>query len=224
MSYKSLGNPLGSYYEFTPHQVFDGVGEYYETAPTSGLGSYYEFSPHQVFGAFGAETTFNAQQVWADARLGGSCFTPGNPNFENESMLGTCNAAGGRATREIQAALNALGYSTPLDGRFAGATKANWNKFMAQHKLSSAIGEVQEQGLLLIEEQLRKGDTPGPDTPLKTKKVNGKFIPVNGDSKAGLGALGVVALIGLAAFGAAMVIKKRRGGAKSSRSMVRLKP
>ena len=40
------GNPqysgYGSYYEFSPHQVFDGVGEYYETAPaavpTSGFG------------------------------------------------------------------------------------------------------------------------------------------------------------------------------------------
>lgn len=216
MSYKALGSPLGSYYEFTPHQVFGGVGEYYETAPMSGLGSYYEFTPHQVFGAFGAETTFNAKQVWADAQLGGSCFTPGNPNFENEAMLGTCNAAGGRATREIQAALNTLGYSTPLDGRFQGVTRTNWNKFMAQHGLSSAMGEVQEQGLLLIEDQLRAGITPGPDTPKQTKKVNGKFIPVTGDaSKAGIGAVAAVGILGLAIVGGYMVYRKKKGGAKS---------
>ncbi|MEE8385905.1 MAG: hypothetical protein V3S01_08310, partial [Dehalococcoidia bacterium] len=89
MSYTALGNPLGSYYEFEPHQIFGG------------------------YGAFGAETTFNAQQVWVDAQLGGSCYTPGSPNFEKPAMISTCNAAGGRATREIQAALNTLGYATP---------------------------------------------------------------------------------------------------------------
>lgn len=150
---------------------YRGVGEYYETA----MGSYYEFTPHQVYAGFGAlSDTFSAQSVWADVQAGSACYeTP--PRSTNK---GACNVAGARATREIQAALSELGYATAVDGKWTSGTSAKWKQFLADNQLTPGPGQgISEQGLVVMQQNLKKGKATGPSQPIAFEKVDGQLVP-----------------------------------------------
>jgi peptidoglycan hydrolase-like protein with peptidoglycan-binding domain len=205
---------------------YNAVGEYYET----GLGSYYTFSPHEVYAGFGAfADTFSAQTVWADVQAGSACYeTP--PRSTNK---GACNVAGARATREIQAALNQLGYGPmTVDGQWGSGTQSKWNRYLADNKLSPGPGlGISQQALALMERQLKGGDKPGPGKKVEFEKVNGQLIPKEdtGIAVAGLSGGGlllaalIVGGIGFAVFKAG---KKKKGGmgGKPSTALAKTQP
>jgi hypothetical protein len=204
MSYTMNG--YGAYYEYSPHEVF------------SGYGAYYEYSPHEVFSGYGATDTaairksFNATEVWAQAQLGGSCYTPGNPMYDLCSVQGQnaacakCNAAGGKASDQIRRGLVELGYADDLTTgvMWGGADEAAWKAFTADQSLPAGPGLVNKVGIDRMGELLHAGEAPGPT------------------GKAGMGKIGwllVAGAIGVAAV-AVMAGKKRRSGAASGRAMV----
>lgn len=174
---------------------YRGIGEYYEY---QGMGSYYELPPigpmpvsglgcgcsgQSDMGSYGfgsVKDDFDANKVWADAQLGGSCYTPGNPNYQNTAMQGSCNAAGGRATRMVQAALSELGYG-PLNvnGYWTeGNPGSQWKKFLSEAGLSPGPGlGLSLQGLTLMQQKLRAGEKPGSGDKVEYENVNGQLIP-----------------------------------------------
>jgi len=136
---------VGEFYEVAPR----GVGEFYEVSPTGSLGAYYDIAG---FGAAGS--SFSADAVWADAQLGGSCYLPSVKNLTAE-MEGRCNAAGGRATRALQGALNKLGYGPlDVDGQYGPITGAAWKRFAAANGVPSGPGLMNYAGLKKMEEKL----------------------------------------------------------------------
>jgi hypothetical protein len=176
----------GSYYEFTPGQVYldprYNNGMYHSYKGMSGCGSSCGCSMGAV------DFDFNANKVWADVQLGGSCYTPNNPNYQNEAMYGQCNAAGARATDTIRKGLNALGYG-PL---VLGEMWSNANpgdalaKFHADEGLAPGPGlGVSKAGLQRMEERL-------------------------GGAKAGVGGIVVFGLAALAVGGGLVLISKMR--------------
>jgi len=200
----------------------------------AGYGSYYEFSPHQVYAGYGAfgsvAQDFNANQVWADVQLGGSCYTPGNANYTacqaEPQACGKCNYAGGKATNMIRAALNELGYGPLTMGNVPwgeGNPGAAWKRFLSDHNMAPGPGlGVSLDGLILMEKLLKEGAKPGPGAAQEYEKKNGTFIPVtNGESKAGItsGTLLLAALVvGGIGYAAYKVGQKKKGGG-SSRAM-----
>lgn len=151
--------------------------------------SYYVFTPGQVFsGLGGIKEEFNAEAVWADVKAGTPVKYGGQGN----------NFRGARAVRTIQVGLNALGYGpTPVNGD-VGSVQAPWKAFMRQHKLSTAVGLIQKNGLVLMQELLRKGAKPGPGKAIHYKKVGGEWIPdtdKGGLATAGMGGAALVALL-----------------------------
>jgi len=136
---------VGEFYEVAPR----GVGEFYEVSPTGSLGAYYDIAG---FGAAGS--SFSADAVWADAQLGGSCYLPEVQTLTAE-MEGRCNAAGGRATRTLQGALNKLGYGPlDVDGQYGPITGAAWKRFAADNGVPSGPGLMNYAGLKKMEEKL----------------------------------------------------------------------
>ena len=216
MSYSGVG----SYYTFTPHEVYSGYG-----SGPSAVGSYYYL---QGLGAFGSVANdFNAAAVFADVQKGGACYSPGGEKLDK----GACNAAGSRATRMIQAALNELGYG-PLDVNGAWKDPGNpgsaWRKFLADNSMSMGPGlGITLQGLVKMEELLKAGQATGPNQPteFQVDPTTGQVIPTGtpgggggGAAKVASAALGpggmvlaavVVAGIGYAAWKAG---KKKKGG------------
>jgi hypothetical protein len=138
------------------------------------------------FGALADE--FKASKVWADAQLGGSCYTPSSPNYQVEEMYGACNAAGARATDMIRAALNELGYGPLVLGEMWSEANpgAALKKYHADKGLAPGPGlGVSQAGLVAMEEDLKSG------------------------KKAGVGLLGV-GLVALAVGGGLVVLSKMR--------------
>ena len=197
----------------------------------SGMGAYYEFSPHQVYSGYGAvdtggiRETFNATQVNTDAQLGGGIGaavklmraegcnentgqplagsqTPASVCQAMAAQLGKINAAGGRATKQIQLGLIELGYDPgPVDGMWGPLTQAGWNNFKTDHGFAATTGPgVHLPALQAMETSLRGGETPGPD-----EKA--------GISKVAL-ALAALALLGLGAIALKKRKKGRAGGAR----------
>jgi hypothetical protein len=208
---------------------YRGVGEYYET----GMGSYYEFTPHQVYAGFGAlADTFDPQAVWADVQAGSACYEkpPRSTNF------GACNVAGARATREIQAALSELGYATAVDGKWTSATSTKWKQFLADNQLTPGPGQgISEQGLADMQRNLKAGKATGPSQPLAFEKVNGQLIPKDPtlDDKSGIEIAGlsggglllaalVVGGVGYAVYKSGQ--KKRGMGGKPTTALARTSP
>ena len=191
---------------------YGGVGSYY-TLP--GMGSYYTLPGMSGFGS--PADTFDAAAVWSDVQMGGSCYGADGPI--KGANLGACNAAGGRATRAIQAALNELGYG-PLSvtGKWDGAVSGKWKRFLSDHGLQPGPGlGVSEQGLLLMEKLLKEGKTPGPNKPIVYDKQGDQYIPRDagpGTATAGMGAGGLllgVLVIGGLGYAAYQSGKKRKG-------------
>lgn len=171
MSYSGLG----SYYTFSPHEVYSGMGEYYET----GMGAYY----YDGFGAL--KDTFNVDEILGYIAASDACYGPGGVCFGEgagtaacTSAQGACNLAGQRANKEIQAALNQLGY-----GPLAVDGSLNWRgaykRFLADHNLTMGPGYgITKQALLLMKAQLAAGEKPGPGAAVEHQKINGEYIPV----------------------------------------------
>lgn len=218
MSYSGVG----SYYTFKPHEVFSGMGSYYYL---------------QGFGAFGSVATdFNAAAVFADVQKGGSCY---DGKTHTAAEMSACNAAGSRATRMIQAALNELGYG-PLDVNGAWKDPGNpgsaWKKFLADNGMSPGPGlGITQQGLVKMEQLLKSGTPTGPNAPteFEVDPTTGQVIPSGkpGGGSVAAAALGpggmllaavVVAGIGVAAWQAGKKKKGGRGhGGMTSRAMAR---
>lgn len=168
----------------------------------NGLGAYYEYQTHEVFDGYGAMDTasirksFNPTTVWNQAQLGGSCYTPGNPNFEVEEMYGVCNAAGAKASDSIRKGLVELGYADDLTlgVMWGGADRAAWEAFTSDQSLPAGPGLVNKIGIDRMGELLHAGEAPGPT------------------GRAGMGKLGwllVAGAVGVAAV-AVMAGKKRK--------------
>jgi len=189
----------------------------------AGYGSYYTFSPHEVFSGFGSVANdFNANQVWADVQKGGACYTPGNPLYTacqaDSAACGPCNFAGGKATNMIRAGLNELGYGPLQVGNVAwgeGNPGAAWKRFLSDHGLPPGPGlGVSLQGLMLMERLLKEGARPGPNEPTEYEKVNGQYLPVKKAGLAGIssGTLVLAALVvGSIGYAAYRAGKKRKG-------------
>lgn len=210
-------NGVGSYYTFTPHELLSGpggapgMGSYY-TIPQPGLGAYYYL---EGFGS--VSETFSAAGVWQDVQATYPCSASG-------VWVGSCNAAGARAVKAVQAGLNALGYGPiPVDGNVNSPWQGQWKQFLSQHGLTPGPGfGLSEQGLLLMEDLLKSGKTPGPNKPVDFKKVNGEYIPMDkgGIGTASMGGILVGALIVGAAYLLFKDRKKKRGGRDRSSRMV----
>lgn len=192
---------------------YGGVGSYYELP---GIGSYYEVPGISGFGS--TAETFDAGSVWADVELGGSCYTNEGP--KPGANLGACNAAGGRATRAIQAALNELGYGPiSVTGKWDGATGSKWRRFLSDMGLQPGPGlGVSQQGLMTMEKLLKEGKSPGPGKKIEYDKQGDQYIPRDpgGMSAAGLGGGGmllavlVIGGLGYAAYQSGKKKKTRR--------------
>jgi hypothetical protein len=200
---------------------YGGVGSYYQMPMgsyyTMPMGAYYEMPGMSGFGS--TADTFSAGSVWADVQQGGSCYGASGP-IEGANV-GACNAAGGRATRAIQAALNEMGYGPiSVTGRWDGATGGKWRRFLSDHGLQPGPGlGVSEQGLLLMEKLLKEGKTPGPQDPVVYDKQGDQYIPRDsgpGSATAGLGTGGlllgalVIGGLGYAAYQSGKKKKSRR--------------
>ena len=231
MSYSSLG----SYYEFTPHEIFpatSGVGEYYEL-PVAGYGEYYELpvAGYGGYGAFGADSSFfdvqtilnNVAKSDACYGSGGKCMPPVNSAVCAKAQP-SCNLASGRVGKDMQAALNQLGYGPmAVDGTLSW--RGPYELFLSDHGMTKGPGfGITSEALHLMKERLEKGAAPGPSKPVIHKEVpGGGFIPVieekevveekEDDDKAtiliGIGVLAVAAL----AVGYIAARKKRSPGA-----------
>lgn len=157
---------------------YRGVGSYYEIPqPMNGMGSYYSFSPHEVYsgyGGFGAsDIDFSADKVMADIAISDVCYGPGGTGQPS----GACNAAGQRVNKAVSAALNELGYG-PLAVDGSINWKTAWKKFLADFQMTPGPGfGLSRQGLQLMEQQLAKGETPGPAAPVVYEKVDGEYLP-----------------------------------------------
>jgi hypothetical protein len=205
----------------------------------AGYGSYYEFSPHQVYAGYGATAPLydlDVDQVLADINTSDFCYGPQGVCSGDKAgtavckgAQGQCNFAGQRANKEIAAALNALGYG-PIAVSGAITWKGAYSQFLADNGLAKGPGfGITRQALLTMKAQLDAGETPGPAEPATYKKVNGELIPTGkpGDAaRAGvstgtilLAAL-VVGGIGYAAYKAG---KKKKGGGRATTSAMALR-
>jgi hypothetical protein len=196
-------------------------------------GPYYpDYGPYDngIFGAVDPSNireTFDADQVWADAQMGGTigdaqagyaaqgCLPGGaSPPGFNEAQrqactagwqqLGRINAAGGRAAKAVQAGLNELGYGPiAVDGMWGSESSAAWAKFAADAKVPAGPGLVSRAGIVAMEEALKGGKTPGP-------------------TKAGLGPMGwLLIALGIGAAGVAAVAGRKRTKAATGRMVTR---
>jgi hypothetical protein len=193
------------------------------------MGSYYTFSPHEVYAGYGGfgsiAADFSANAVWADVQLGASCYTG---QAGANTNIGQCNAAGGRAANMIRVGLNELGYG-PLQVGTSTWTSANpgnaWNRFLADHGLPPGPGlGISLQGLMLMEQLLKEGKKPGPAQAVSYKKVNGQLIPTGDKGLEIAGMSGGTLLLAAAVVGGVGYLawksgqKKKRGGAYGSGS------
>ena len=217
--------------------TYRGVGSYYEIPqPMTGYGSYYEFTPHQVYSGYGATALYqlDVDQVMADIAASDVCYGPTGvckdpASAECKAAQGQCNFAGQRANKEIAAALNALGYG-PVAVSGAITWQGAYNQFLANNGLAKGPGYgITRQALLTMKQQLDAGEPTGPGEPTTYKKVNGELIPTGngaGAARAGVStgtillAAIVVGGIGYMAYKAG---KKKKGGARSTSTSMTLR-
>lgn len=170
MSYSGMG----AYYELSEHEVFPA---------TSGYGEFYKL-PQAGFGAVGS-SGFSADDVLRNVAISDTCYGPGGTGKPS----GACNVAGQKANKAVAAGLNELGYGpVAVDGSISW--QGAWSQFLADHGLTPGPGfGLTKQGLLLMEQQIRNGEKPGPGKKVVYKKVNGEYVPTGeeGESMAGVG-------------------------------------
>jgi hypothetical protein len=202
----------------------------------AGYGSYYEFSPHQVYSGYGAAAplyNLDVDQVMADITASDACYGPGglcagtmSGSTQCQAAQGRCNAAGQRANKEIAAALNALGYGPiPVDGTISW--KGAYSSFLADHGLTKGPGfGITRQALMTMKAKLDAGETPGPSTPQTYKKVNGELIPDGDVARSGINA-GTILLAAIVVGGVGYLAyksgKKKKGGARSTSTAMQLR-
>lgn len=197
-------------------------------------GSYYTFSPHQIyrgqapslrgFGAVGS-SQFDAAAVWQDIAESNKCYGSAAQQQKGWQYLpgqqGKCNAAGQRANKAIAAALNELGYGPiAVDGSISW--KSAYAKFLNDFGLTAGPGYgITQQALATMETQIAEQNTPGPNKPVEYDKVGTDYIPKGKPGEtatAGMGGVAIVALLAVAGAVTYAVVKKRRedkaGGAK----------
>lgn len=190
-----------SYSALTRHHYPDQHAPHHAQGCFPGhVGGYYSYP-----GVGAAELSFVASSVWADADLGGKCYTPGNELYlacqAEPAACGICNVAGARATAKIRQALTELKYGPlPSGGAWGPSDKAAWAKFTSDHGLPAGPGLVNKAGIFKLEEELRN------------------------PSRAGFGKLAIALLLlagGVATVAA--VSGKRRKGQRTGRAVVRMK-
>lgn len=218
--------------------TYRAIGSYYQIPqPMAGYGSYYEFSPHQVYAGYGATALYqlDVDQVMADIAASDVCYGPAGvckdpASAECKAAQGTCNFKGQRANKEIAAALNALGYG-PVAVSGAITWQAAYNQFLADNGLAKGPGYgITRQALLTMKQQLEAGEPTGPGEPATYKKVNGELIPTKPPpadaAKAGV-STGTILLAALAVGGIGYLAykagKKKKGGAGSTSRAMQLR-
>jgi hypothetical protein len=236
MSYSTMG----SYYEFSPHEIFpasgmgcgcsgvgcgcSGFGALGEGCGCSGFGALGEGCGCSGFGAFGEDRAkaigFSAAKVWGYVQKSNACYAPTGAHFKTcqkspqpATPCGNCNYNSGKAAALIQAGLHELGYDAGTVGApWSGAVSAAWKQFTSDIGVPSGPGLANQAGLIAMEDQLQQGNTPGPK-PTKYKKVNGTLIKETKTGLAGMGGLGIGLLL-VAAAGLGYVAyrgKKKKG-------------
>jgi hypothetical protein len=163
--------------------------------------------------------------VWADLQIVGSCFSwdakAGKTVNKSGLSQGTCNNKSQQVNKAVSAALNELGY-----GPIAVDGSINWegaySRFLADFGLTKGPGYgLTQQALSVMEQELKAGNVPGPNPPVKYNKVDkNTYVPTKKPSEqiaaAGMGGAGlllaalVVGGIGYAAYKSGQ--KKKRGG------------
>ena len=193
MTYSSVG----SYYSFYPHEVYSGVG----SCGCSSLGC--------GCGGLGG-LDFSGSAVWQDWLAGQGCGSPEVP------QVTTC-AAAKRAVDAIRAGLSQLGYGQLQMGTpWGSGDRAAYSKFVGDHSLQPSSGMPTEAHLLVMDELLNRGATPGPEKPIAYEKVGGEYVPST-MAAAGIGikGLAILGVVGLAAFGGMALLKKRKKGSRA---------
>lgn len=183
MSYAGMG--YGSYYEFTPHQVYSGMGG------CGGCGCVGGCNGYGCYGYGAAEPAYvlDVDAVMANIAKSDVCYGPGGAcaDFSSaacKAAAGGCNWAGQKANKEIAAALNALGYGPiPVDGTISW--KGAYARFLSDHNLTKGPGfGITRQALLAMKRDLEAGEKPGPAPPVEYEKVNGEHVPKTPGGKA----------------------------------------
>jgi hypothetical protein len=188
------------------------------TCCPSSMGAYYTYSTHEVFDGFGAASSFDADQVWADAEEGGRVgqyqaslakLDCASGQFEAEcnavkKMIADANFRGNRAANAIRGGLRALGYSPGNDNSpWGGADKSAWSEFASDNNVPAGPGLVSKAGVYKMGEMLAGGAT----------------------GKAGMGALGWTLLLLAAAAGTVALVsgRKKKGAKPTGRAQIALR-
>ncbi len=127
----------------------------------------------QGFGllALGAAMEFNAASVWSDWMTGQGCGLPGTLD-----QTVACGAAK-RAVDTIRAALGALGYGgLGMGVSWGSADQAAYKKWAKDAGLQSTTGLPLKDQLVVMEEQLSRGLTPGPEKPVEYEMVGEDWV------------------------------------------------
>ena len=205
---------------------YAGMGEYFNTGLGSlGCGCGTGGCGCSGYGSAGPAYVLDVEAVMADIAESDKCY---GPTPIKDYPQGKCNFASQRASKEIAAALNALGYGPiAVDGSLSW--KSAYTRFLNDHGLSKGPGlGITRQALLAMERDLSAGKTPGPNKPVEYEKVNGEHVPKltidTTDEQAGMSGTEWL-LAALAAGGAGYLVyraaKKKKGGRKGGRPMTR---
>jgi len=187
-----------------------GMGAYYNIPGPDGLGCTSCSGLHGV-GLGGID--LNAAEVWSAIYNCNAVYQASKDDQGNGTWPPGCIEPYNR----IRAAFGELGYGVLKQGvPWYAPDQAAWKKFAAQHSLSASGGLPTEAGLQLMEQLLKKGATPGGETPVVYSKVGNEYAVVGkkeGAKSAGMGTAGWL-ILGAVALGGVALIAKKRGSRK----------
>lgn len=211
---------ISSYFTFTPHEIMSGFGfNPQPEPPRMRMARSYGRSFARGYMGFGAVAdTFDPDAIMANIAKSDKCYGPGGKGAADPGA-GACNYAGQQVGKEMQVALNELGYGPiAVDGTLSW--RGPYQQYLADNGLTMGPGfGITRQALVLMKQQLVAGITPGPGEKVGYEKVGGEYVPTD---KGGIGgklsrsslALGLIAV---AAVGAIVIVarKKKKKGQKA---------
>jgi hypothetical protein len=148
------------------------------------MGSYFTYSPHQVFSGFGADFEFNAAQAWADWKACTASYQEAVHVGTQAISQDVCQRAVD-APRAALGRLG-YGKLT-MGVAWGPADQAAMKAFYKAHGLPEAGGLPTEAGLNRMQVELGKGAVPGPQTPVDYEEdQSGNLYAVAATSGAGV--------------------------------------